>query len=728
MILSAESARAELQLELRPLLGWTSATGDAGTDQLAAIYQSIGDERVPGAIVPVRGPDRIWFCAVANNASDWRRLSPLIMAAAGMTLTTFDGRPGAPPTPGQSEPFASRGLEFTWFHSKPGDRRNAADCIEALDRMVRMLRTSPVGLRELPRSPAQLLHQFDLAVLAGDRVAADASLRELEQRRAVDALNLNFLRVRWHATFLEWRELRSERWFPSLTRTRRPPQVTSQLVRALLEVDLGGLATPADPRALVERFSRTVAPEAGSVFEELPAVAAPPIATMFLLDAIDRGDDWRVAELRQLDRESWESPARTRFEGLLGLVPVAEPPGSARSRSLEAALDRFLEGGEATEQQRTALAALRSGSESVTLERVIDAVTANGLLQARTPDLPLLETAVSDGDVQTEPVPTSWTEWFALTSVGFQRSREYALRLADETSVREQVPDEAARERFIDSFSLVASTDPQRASAALPHLVDWMQRDPEWPSAEYAPVYEQLITVFLLVDSRSVDALRSALTILDGWLALGPQATQYAELLSDLRGELSAFVSERALDALIDAAELLVIHPCPDESARGSLWSELVGRLGTYQTFLTPSQFLVLNSLCDAIGAPQTLRAATTAPVSVDPVTTWKGVIGLYTLRPDVAQNVTQALGRLLPLAEVVCREDHVATDALRHLVVRSDVMAVDASAAKHPATDGIKTALVDRSPLWLKGGASSIVSDVLTEVRRVQEYSQAGR
>ena len=75
MILSDDSARAELQAELRPLLGWTSAPGAANTGQLAAIYQSIGNERVPGAIVPVSRPDRIWFCAVADDPSDWRRLS-----------------------------------------------------------------------------------------------------------------------------------------------------------------------------------------------------------------------------------------------------------------------------------------------------------------------------------------------------------------------------------------------------------------------------------------------------------------------------------------------------------------------------------------------------------------------------------------------------------------------------------------------------------------------------
>ena len=62
-------------------------------------------------------------------------------------------------------------------------------------------------------------------------------------------------------------------------------------------------------------------------------------------------------------------------------------------------------------------------------------------------------------------------------------------------------------------------------------------------------------------------------------------------------------------------------------------------------------------------------------------------------------------------------RHDHVATDALRQLVARSEVMAVDWTAAKHAATDAINAALGQRSPLWVRGGALSIVSRIVEEI-----------
>ena len=50
-----------------------------------------------------------------------------------------------------------------------------------------------------------------------------------------------------------------------------------------------------------------------------------------------------------------------------------------------------------------------------------------------------------------------------------------------------------------------------------------------------------------------------ALSLFDGWLATGPGANAYAELLGEFRGGLEHLASDRTLDALIDLAALLVI-------------------------------------------------------------------------------------------------------------------------------------------------------------------------
>jgi hypothetical protein len=710
-----------LHEEIESLLGWDTVGNEEVRRQLETIYRSVADERVPGAIIPVIRADRVWFCAAADNASEWRKLAPLVMAAAGMTLTSFDGRPAEPPASGQSEPFTSRGLTITWFAGvKEPDRR--WDSVSALFRMVRMLQAAPPGLRALPRSPAQLLNQFDLTIQAGDRQGAEAALLELERGRAVDALNLHFLRVRWHQSFLQWDELRAERWFANAAHARRPHEVTNQLIRALLEVDLGGLARPADPGALLERFRATVTPEAGNLFEVLTPERSPAASTMYLLDALERGDRERIDRLRALDRGGWSVHERARFDELLEISPADGGAGEpAPPLDLEAELDRYLKSDDSiSEQQQTVLTALQMSDEPLTVAVLLGALAMTPSIPAVTPSVPVLNEPRAQKEAEEAPPPADWFEWFALPpDVSFRASRDHAERIAGTKSVDDQLPNQDRRDRFINSFQELVTADPQRASTALPHIASWLQGDPEWPSIDLATVYEEMVMAFLISDTRSVEALNSMLTVLDGWLAVGPERAQYADLVGALQGELEAFVSEHALDVLIDLAELLVIHPCADVNARVGLWSDLVRRLGGLQSRMSASQVVVLNSLGDAIGAPVEFAhpsdSEATPEVSYGD---WSGVIGLYTLRDDVASRVKLTLAKVLPSADVQHNNDFVATAGLRGLVGRADMMAVDASAAKHSATQAIKAELAGREPLWVRGGASSMVSAVLGRIR----------
>ncbi len=714
-----EAGRAALREEIDPLLGW-DAVDDQVRSQIETIFRSTSDERVPGAIVPVVREDRVWFCALADDASEWRKLAPLIMAAVGMTLTSFDGRPAEAPAPGQSEPFTSRGLTVTWFKGIQ-DPKKRWDPVSALHRMVRMLQTAPAGVRALPKSPAFLLNLFDLAIQAGDRDGSQAALLELERSRAVDAINLHFLRVRWHQAFLQWSELREERWFGDVARARRPHEVTNQLIRALFEVDLGGDPAPEEPSAFLDRFRVTVTPEAGNLFEVLTSERLPAVSAMYLLDALERDDLERIDRLRSEDHASWDEAERVRFDELLGIAPTEEP-AAPPPLDLEAQLGRYLESDDSiSEDQRAALMELQASGEPLTLASLLSALTVTPASTAVAPSAPLREEPPVEPESAEPPAPADWFEWFSLPGdTGFRTTRDHAERIAATTSVDEQLPDGRRRDLFISSFQELVSTDSPRGALALPHIASWLQADPDWPQVELAVVYEELMTAFLVSDTRSVESLGSMLTVLDGWLAVGPHSAAYVDLLGAMQDELEAFVSEYALDVLIDLAELLVSHPCPDANARVGLWSDLVGRLGALQSRMTLSQVVVLNSLGDVIGVPvEFARPSEDESSAGASGARWAGLVGLYTLRDDVAIRVREALSELLPEADLQHNNDLVATEALTGLAARADVMAVDASAAKHAATDGIKSALGGRPPLWVKGGASSMVSAIVDRVAR---------
>lgn len=712
-----EVGRASLHEEIAPLLGWDAVDAEV-LRQIETIYRSTADDRVPGAIVPVLREDRVWFCALADNRSEWRKLAPLIMAAVGMTLTNFDGRPAEAPAPGQSEPFTSRGLTVTWFKGT-ADPKKRWDPVSALHRMVRMLQAAPPGVRALPQSPAHLLNRFDLAIQAGDRQSAEDVLIDLERSRGVDAINLRFLRTRWHQAFLQWQELRDEQWFADVARARRPHEVTNQLIHALLDVDLGGLDAPADAGGLLDRFRVTVAPEAGNLFADLTPERSPAVSVMYLLDALDRDDQQRIEQLRSEDRASWDGTKRARFEDLLVLAPTEEP-GGPPSVDFEAELDRYLESDDSvSEEQRAALLELQASAEPLTFASVLGALAVAPALPAVAPSAPVRDEPPEALEKSEPALPNDWFEWFDLPEgTPFRAARDRAEHLAATTSVDEQLPDGPRRDLFISSFQELVTADPQRAALALPHLASWLQADERWPSIEMADVYEELLTTFLLSDARSVEALGSMVTVLDGWLAVDPRRAQYADLLAAIRDQFDAFVSEYALDVLIDLAELLVSHSCPDANARVGFWSDLVGRLGALQSRMTAGQVVVLNDLGVAIGVPVGFARPADDEFSTDASPRdWSGLVGLYTLRDDVALRVRDVLAELLPSAELQRNNAHVTTEALTGLAARADVMAVDASAAKHSATAGIKSALGARSPLWVKGGASSMVSAIIGRI-----------
>jgi len=716
MILPDEEARDALRRELAPHLNWDPALTSAKTQLLSDIYASIDDARVPGAIIPIVRTGRMSFGVVADRPADWRRLVPLVMAAVGVTLTDFDGRPAAASGP-VGAILAAHRLEFCGLTTPAGDRDRAGKAVEAFHRLVRALQTMPVALRELPRSAPQILHEFDLALQVGDREASWSRLLELERRRAVDALNLRFLTVRWHVAFQQWQRLRAERWFADLCRTRRPLQVTIALLSALYEVDLGGRALLTDPQALLARFRTAIATEAGTLFHELLPAPPGPALLMLALDAVSREDERRLAALRQLPSDNWDAAERTAFEHLLALPPAAavvEPEQSATDALLE--LQRSLADGQPlTDAQRIAIQALAAEDESLTLQQLVNALISDQPRQPLIPDAPVIETPAA---LPEDWVPGGWSDWFeALPQLSFQRARVLAERLADEVSVREYVATDADRNRLVRGLEEALSASERNAVTALPHLARWVQNDREWPSMHLEPLYRTLLTAFLVFDARTIEGLRSALSVLDGWLSIGPDTAVYREVLDDIRGSIGGLASERALDPLIDLAELLVVHPVPDAAARSALWAELQARLGAFQARMTSSQGAILNDLCDALEVPRAFTAVEREMGPRDALADWSGTVGVYTLRPATGQRVEGALNRRLPGANVSWRDDHVATTALRQLAARSDVMAVDWSAAKHSATNGIREALGQREPLWVRGGASSIVTDILNAI-----------
>ena len=718
MILADAGARDALHQQLAPHLRWDPADKRPRVQKLARIYSSMDDPLVPGAIIPLIRDDRMLFSAVADNSTDWRRLIPLAVAAAGVTLTDFDGRSVESSGP-IADVLNEYGLQHSSFETPAGDRHRARKAVGALQRLILALQTMPVAPRDLLRSPPQVLHDFDLALQGGDRDVSLARLRELDQQRAVDSLNLRFLTVRWHAAFHQWRELRDEPWFADLCQTRRPPRVTAELLRAIYEAGLGGAGLLADPDALLDRFRALVAGVPGDLFRHLPPDPNSVTAIMLALDAATDSEEGRIAALRLIDTSDWDVAERRAFEAILVLGSPTDSPSTAEPElTLLELLRRRADGPPLSEAELTAVRGLLA-EESGPLSVV---ELGNALIRdlSAQQGLPEASPQGASADLSDDWVTDSWEGWFrALPKLSPRRARELAERLADEVDVRDALETVEDREHFTNALAGALSTSEEQAVQGLPHVARWLQDDADWPTVDLAPLYRALVTDFLIFDTRTAESLGLALSLLDGWLSTGPQAVEYAEALDDFRGILDGLISERTLDPLIDLAELLVIHPAQARDAREDLWAELQSRLKGFQARMTRSQVAILNGVCQVMGGPRVFEMPVRDEEEADRAATWEGTIGIYSLRSAVGQRVVDTLSERAPGARVDWRNDHVSTPSLRQWAARGDVIAVDWSAAKHAATDAIRAALGDRVPLWVHGGTSSIVSKIIDAVER---------
>ncbi len=483
---------------------------------------------------------------------------------------------------------------------------------------------------------------------------------------------------------------------------------------------MAGPSLLGDSTALLGRFRNMAATEIGTLCDPLPPSPSGPASIMLALDGVARDDEARLAALRDVPTETWNSEEQSAFREVLALRPVSSSVVSEQSpREALVDLQRRIDGGQRlTPVERIAIQELVASDGSLTLQQLLSTLVGDD------PDrMPALGSPVEDSPaaVPDDWSTDTWSEWFeALPTLSPQAARQTAERLADEVSLIDHVPTPEDRDRLASDIQEALARNEESAVLALPHLARWMQNEEGWPRADLGPLYKALLVSFLLFDSRTVDGFRSSLSILDGWLSTGPDKSDYSEVIGEFREALEGLSSVRTLDSLIDLAELLVVHPTQDAELRGELWVEIQARVSGLQQWMTRSQVALLNGLCDILGVPQALDVADRRAPETDAVATWRGTIGMYTLRPSIGQRVPDALRERIPDAEVRWNDDHVATERLRNLAERSDLMVVDWSAAKHSATDAIRKARAEGEVLWVCGGASTIVTSVLNALREL--------
>ena len=284
-----------------------------------------------------------------------------------------------------------------------------------------------------------------------------------------------------------------------------------------------------------------------------------------------------------------------------------------------------------------------------------------------------------------------WVAWADAAAAGTLHSPAEAARQAALEQPASSIPAQPEAEEMAERLKALATDQGGQGalSAALPELVRWLASDPGWPRTEMRPLYDVALTLFVLLEERSLPARQACLGLLDALLSLGPSAADYLRYTQDAAWFVPDDAGTGSAYWLLDLAERVLHHDATDGAARQALLNRLLSTLQQLAGFLSPMQRISYARLAAMAGWPPLAEAITTAEFDVAAALAGK-VVALHTLTEAAARQAREALAGAAPDARVEINADHVCTPRLKALARDADLFVVATASAKHTATDCI--------------------------------------
>lgn len=664
-----------------------------------SLLETLSDPNFPGAIIPNQDGQTLRLIAAASP-SDWRRLSPVLRAFAGPTLTSFDGMPAQSALSDTlATLLAPAGPLIAASIHLPERAAEREAALRAVLRARDTFARAPRRDRAAPEPTSWLLAHFQGHLNVGRREAAASILARLRAELRLDALNLKALQVQLHAAFHEWEAILALPGFENLVRARRTPLTTALLLEALYRTHLDQAFNASDAdatRAIYCEQVRTLA---------LPMLSKPPPSAL-------REGGWRIIAIEAL-LEGDEELARAAaghpealgwLAGLLTSTP-AEP--ESVKTSLDDARERVVtnDGVDSVDAMAAALAALSRLSEAERRE-----------LAQLAPFGSSIRALEEESGATT--LPSSWKDWLErVADPNFTNALDLARHGSEEWSMSEVSGDPVDVAALLETLN-AAQNHPlaaERTAQALPYVVAALQRDPDFPNAALRPVYASLLTLLAMGAGRAATVYDSSLVLIDAVLAIGTDAAGYRDLVADSEELAGEGFGTAMVYWVFEVIEVFMRAATPDSGARDGLINGVLVRLAPIQTRLSSLQREALRRLAQEFGWDLTGFALEMPSGPADDLRTRLGGkrIALYSL---VEAATRQAKFTLESVADCVvdCSAEHGGTAKLRALAENSDLFVIAWSAAKHAATDFIREHRGAQPLVYAQGkGASSLLRAV---------------
>ena len=725
--------RTEFVVRYRELAKWSDQVENHSTPY--ELFDTVDNELFPGAVLPrlVKG-DTLYY-AIAGSGKDWRRLSPLLKAFVGVTVTDFIGQISRMRTDDPLETWLSGfGFEAIARFGSGGIIRNQMIAEAGLLRLFECLCTSEARRRFQPRSTRQVLDDFRMALAAADPEQATAHIAFLRANLRLDALNLCFLEAQLDAAFGDWEQLQRRSFFRELCYTRRPPNVTAAMVEAVYRNTVEPVEIADGPEAALEVYRSVVHGRCGDLFKICPPSPLPPVAKMFLLAAIaGENIDQQAVDRLTAAKVTWSEDEASAFERFLAIVEVPSSITMAGVRSSWADLLHGLELAEDETETATierAKAVLWSAIETQTLDAYRTAISYSNRLSPSEreklftiPGYAGIWAAISQHVVD-ERIPRNWCEWLELLpKMSYAQAQTFAERSATEWPIDQHLQYPEDTHELVEALGKIDLAEEGRVFTALPNLLLWVQSDENWPNSDYLSLYEQLLTIFILSDNRNPNTLQVFNNLLDGMLLLGMSEADYVQLMDELGKLIQRLGGTKYVDWLIDVGELTTLYSCPNPTSRANLLTQIIATISYLASRLSVAQLSVLKDLATILGMPDAfaeLDEKVTRPPLPDLAESLRGFcIAIYTLTESVGQRVARTLTNLYPGIQVELSHDNTSSTRLVELARNADLFVICWRSAKHAATDAIRQKRPDdRTTIYASGkGSSSILAAIETHL-----------
>lgn len=662
--------------------------------RLAAFIDDLDAVPTRPVLLPRGNNRRRYIYAKAFSAAMGRRLAEALAAFIGPTYSHFAPAPVAPRRGDQVE-TALHGLGPgpLWRLEVPNDHWSAAwDAVGLLrttwlDRPVRNSDdVVPVG---------RLLRDFRISLISADEHLSAACLERLIASGAFDAANIAFMKVRRHDALGFPERALDGAEIDDLFRIRLPAAVREALLVAIHRRYLATAAAGCDVDAACDVLRQH--PEFATVLAGAAKLdrTQAQAALLGLALTYPSSADMVGLHTATLDaHEPWLATLRDRLP--LPSAPTHAPSATdirdlLEAGAYDAAWRNLTTLPEGIVRDRLAVHCVLNLADPVCSGEVHTALMRHGgdyLREVLTQQWQLdawqrhLETIGLLG----HDVPTGWFDFLDRVAAG-----------EDLTAISNTLDDLARNWSVPPGSDHTLAGKLARAPLehpaigvvldALPLMLESLEDGRTSESSGVA------ISLILLSEDLNEAALVALALALRSFLASGPDASRYREVVGCLSDVASQLVQVRTIDRVLDLVDLLLAGPAVDEGIRLAVCENLLSRARGLARRLTPAQLVLAAELSaeaelglDWPPLPEQSREGGTPRQPAHDRT-----VLLYSLQERALDRVRRTLVQVAPEITVHTSSEHDGSDRLKNQAQASQVVLLATRRATHAATGFIE-------------------------------------